>query len=251
MTQQAVRAVALVVLLLAGCGCAAPSATPTPSRSTPPAATPCPFDIPGEWNGGNCLGSLPAGTSASLTFTPSLVYETPEAGWANVKDYPGNYVLLPPGEELAGINAGTSDYVAVFTRVYALSRACATERQLTSEQPQVGHSAAAIAREISTRTGVVGSDPKPVSVGNLEGYVVDLRIAPEWKGHCFFDSRPTVPIIGGLPPSDLIHVLQPSFSYRYYLLDRGGSTLAIEIQDAGVDDRASYDKFVQTFRFVE
>jgi hypothetical protein len=241
---------ALALALVTGCG-SGDGADPSGRTSTPTARAPepCRFNVAGEWNGGACAGDLPIGMGATRELRPRVVYRISEDGWTNVKDYPGNYVLLPPGGDVPGINAGTSDYLAVFTSVYPLRRRCATEEQLLSGQPRVERAAAGIAHELSDRPGVVGPDPQPVEIGTLKGFLVDLRIERGWTGHCFFDDRPTVPMIGGLPPSELIHVLQPGFSYRYYFLDHRGSTLAIEIQDTGRDDLDAYHEVVETFRF--
>ncbi len=49
-------------------------------------------------------------------FEPTLTYSVPE-GWSNMEDLPGNFLLLPPGSTLEGVNAGTSDYLGVYTSV--------------------------------------------------------------------------------------------------------------------------------------
>jgi hypothetical protein len=56
-------------------------------------------------------------------------------------------------------------------------------------------------------------------------------------------------MIGGRPPSDLLHVLEGRARYRDYFLDGPRSTIAIEINLADGDDPARFDRVVRTFQF--
>lgn len=234
----------------AGSGSTSTDSTAESSGTTPTEPTlPCPSNIPMEGHSDDCTGALPIGTATSDKFKPRVRFQISERGWIPINDTRNIFALLPPGGDFAGIDDGTSDKVAIYAPIYALSRRCANEGQLTAEQPGVGHTAEGIAQELSTRPGVTGSDPEPVSIGGLRGYVVDVRIDPHWTRTCFFSDVPTVPMIGRRSPSEVIQTLQPGFTYRYYFLDRTGSTLAIEVQDAGRDDRDWYSSLVDTFLF--
>lgn len=249
---------ALALLLTTGCTDTstaddrdrAPS-TPTPSASDTqepdtPAPPPCPFSEPGD--GDQCAGELPAGVSTTSAFVPRLTFSLPEAGWNNLDDVPYNYELIPPGPEYGDISEGTQDAIQVETGAYALNRRCASDRQVSRPHPGVGHDARAIAAELSHRPGVVGSDPRPVTVGSLEGYLIDTHIDPAWSTACgFSEGRPTVPMVG--TDHGFIHVLQAGFAMRYYFLDGPDGLLTIEIQDAYPRDVAGYDAVVETFRF--
>jgi hypothetical protein len=80
---------------------------------------------------------------------------------------------------------------------------------------------------------------------------MDLRMAADWKGTCFYAQTPVVQLIGGVPPSGLDHPLVPGLTMRLYLLARDDTTLAVEIDDfaqgAHLD---AYSKVVETMRFV-
>ena len=60
-------------------------------------------------DGGACLGAIAAGRHTTTRFQPELTYMVP-AGWSNLEDYKGNYLLVQRAARLAGVNAETSDY---------------------------------------------------------------------------------------------------------------------------------------------
>jgi hypothetical protein len=226
-----------LVLAVSGCATASPSATAgggasepasapsstAPSEST--AATPWPHCLAEDR--GNCLGPLPAGTYTTVQFQPPITYTVPAGGWSNFEDHLGNFLLVPPGFDLAGVDTGGSDYIGIYASVLAANVDC-TE----SEQPNVGRTAAALAAEFAQRPGLTTTTPTPVSVGGLQGLVLDIRLADGWTQTCFYSGgSPVVPLIRGVRPSDLDSPIGPAFIMRLYLLDRSGSTLAIELGD--------------------
>lgn len=252
---------AVSAALLAACSSAGstdtePSARTTSSRSSTPtqassssttaAALPCPSNVPMEGHSDDCTGSLPIGMNTSA-FRPRVEFRIDDRGWIPVIDERSNLTLLPPGGDFAGLDDGTSDKVAIYGPVHALSRRCAVKGQITTEPTGVGHTAQAIAHELSTRPGVIGTDPRAITVGGLQGYLVDLRLDPHWTRTCFFNDVPSVPMIGA---PQVTHLLQPGFVLRYYFLDHSGATLAIEVTKVGTDDLDPYAAFVGTFRFA-
>jgi hypothetical protein len=196
--------------------------------------------------GGACLGPLEAGTYETSVFEPQITYLVPE-GWANYEDLPGNFLLVPPGDDLAGVNAGTSDYIGVYSSIATADAGC--EEQAA---PGVGTSPSEIAAELTGRLGLTTTAPSPVSVGGLDGVVFDIRLAEDWSDVCpFAPDLPLVPLIIGVPPSSLHHVMIPELTLRLYLLDRSGSTLAIEVNDAsdGGQNLDGYSSIVDQFTF--
>jgi hypothetical protein len=228
-----------LVLAVSGCAAGSPSATPgdgaserastppstAPSESKTPRATPWPHCLADY--GGDCLGPLPAGTYTTVRFQPPITYTVPAGGWSNFEDLPGNFLLVPPGFDLAGVDPGGSEYIGIYASVLAANIDC-TE----SEQPNVDRTAAALAAEFSLRPGLTTTTPTPVSVGGLQGMVLDIRLADDWTQTCPYSGGNSVmPLIRGVPPSDLDHPIGPGVVVRLYLLDRSGSTLAIELDD--------------------
>jgi hypothetical protein len=56
-------------------------------------------------------------TYKTLMFEPELTYRVPAPGWHNWEDIRGNFLLVPPGNDLSGVDAGTADYLGVYTSV--------------------------------------------------------------------------------------------------------------------------------------
>ena len=236
------------LLLLTACGGGAGSATAerpadqaTPSSSSPSAPR-CPNP-----HGGDCLGPLEPGTYTTRTFTPALTYTVP-AGWANFEDLRGNFLLVPPGGTNEGVDAGTSDYIGVYTSAAAL-RGCES-----GPAPGVGTTPADIAAEIDRNPGLDVTAPAPVEVGGLSGLVLDVKITSGFTGGCDLEpGQPrVVPILKGQFPSDFEHGVVGQFTIRLYLLGRGNETLSIEVDDqpggTGLED---YAAVVEQFNFAE
>jgi hypothetical protein len=260
-TDRLVRAVAGTALLLAvsGCASASPSATPgggasepasasptaIPSESTSPTASTRPY-CPVPYHG-ECLGPISAGTYTTVQFLPPITYTVPDGGWFNSEDLPGLFTLIPPGFGVdLDSNEATGDSIGIATSVVAANADCAE-----SEQPGVGHTAAALAAEFAQRPGLTTTTPTPVSVGGLQGLVLDIRLADGWTQTCFYSGgNPVVPLISGVPPSDLDYPIGPGFIMRLYLLDRPGSTLAIELGDkSGGTHLDAYSAIVDELHF--
>ena len=192
--------------------------------------------------GGLCLGTVGAGTYSTQIFTPDLTYTVPD-GWSNWEDTPGNFLLVPPDNTLEGVNAGTSDFIGVYTQIAASTYECDQKADTT-----VGTSPKDIADFFTSASDLVSTSPTPVSVGGLSGYAVDVRQA-EGKGiQC--DQWFLVPTFVGQGPSVLTHSTLPGMVVRQYLLDYNNATLVVEVVDLSGGSRLdAYDKVVKQFVF--
>jgi hypothetical protein len=231
-----------MAMLLGACG--GPSnpsaATPTPSalKSESPSPTLSPFPVcPNPNGGGACLGKLVAGTYTTVGFHPQITYQVP-AGWSNFEDLPGNFLLIPPRGRLSGVDPGTSDFIGIYAHITAEPPKCSGPASNVAETP------AAIAAFISRQHGLVVTKAKPVSVGGLNGLLIDVSLAKGSKGSkggC---------VIVGLAPSGLEHGPVPGGVMRLYLLDNNGMTLAIEVTDVSAGRHLEeYAKVVKDFQF--
>jgi hypothetical protein len=96
----------------------------------------------------------------------------------------------------------------------------------------------------------VSTTPESVTIGGLSGLVMDISMAPDWTGTCFYSSEPGVQLMGGVAPSEFDHSVVGGLAMRLYLLDRGDSTLAIEIGDfSGGANLDAYAAIVEQFEF--
>jgi hypothetical protein len=241
-----------MVLALAACS-AQPSSSieATPSMaayvSASPTATPRPPTCPNQ-EGGPCLGTLTAGAYSTRIFLPLITYTVPN-GWQNLEDLPGNFLLVPPGYDLAGVNEGRSEMIGIYSNTVASVRECRVDGEPAVEMPGVAHTPKAIADEFAIRPGVVSTTAKPASVGGLSGFVVDLTMADGWDGICF--NAIYVPLINGLAPSGFDHGLSPHETMRLYLLTTASGVLAIEVRDYSAGAHLdAYSKVIDQIQFA-
>lgn len=198
---------------------------------------------------GACLDTLTAGTYTTDAFEPGLTYTMPE-GWQNLTDLQGEVFFLAPGQSVEGVNAGGSEYIGVYTSVRALNRRCRTEAEASSDEPGVARTPEALAAEFEARPGLITTEPQAVTIGGLSGLVMDISMAADWRGTCFYLDELAVQLLGGVAPSEFEHGILHRLTMRLYLLERGDSTLAIEIDDysdgAHLDE---YSEIVEQFEF--
>jgi hypothetical protein len=215
------------------------SVTSTTAASTkPPAHCPDPDRY--------CLGKLAAGTYKTAVFRPNITYRVP-AGWTNSEDEPFGFLLLPPGGTLSGVDAGTSDFVGVYSSVAAPNGGC---RPGTA--PHVGRSVSDLAAWMTAHPGLTATRPRPVSLGRYKGVVLDIRMKKGWTKTCpYSHGRPTVPLIHGVHfARGLDHNMDPGTAIRLYLLKELNRALAIEIDDlSGGKHLATYSQVVEAMTF--
>jgi hypothetical protein len=246
--------IALAAPLVVGCSAASDPATttaPTASDSPPvasssaaaetpkPTQSPCPNP-----EGQACLGRLAAGTYTTQIFHPTLTYTVP-AGWKNYEDTPGNFLLVPPHGNLPGVNAGTSDFIGIYTSV-APPKGCEI-----GVEPGVLATVAGYRGWAKRQPGFRNPRFRPVKVGGLSGIVADLRLARGWTKTCIYsDGLPVQPLITGLGISFLDHNVLPGQVTRLYLLDYLQGALAIEVVDIkDAHHLPDYSQLVQKLRF--
>jgi hypothetical protein len=234
----------LVVIALSAAACSGKTGVgePTPSASSP---SPTPTECPNPNNGGACLGPIAAGTYTTTKFQPAITYTVP-SGWANFEDLVGNFLLVPPGGNLPGVDADTSDFIGVYATV-AAPNGCEQ-----GAAPSVGLKVTDIARWMNQNPGLDTTEPRSITVGGLRGVVLDIRMTAGWKKTCSYaeDGHPLVPILVGSLSTYLDHNVSGRHATRLYLLDNGGTALAIEVVDiSGGSHLNGYSRVVETMRF--
>lgn len=240
-------------------GCSSGGVAASTSASISPTSTSTPSPIPTvsasllpecpNTEGGSCLGPLTPGTYTTTKFQPTLTYRVP-ARWGNFEDLSGNFLLVPPGFHLSGVDAGTSDYIGVYTSIQAEAPKC------PGPAPGVGLTTTAIANWIRAQPDLEVTPPRPVSVGGLPGVVLDVSLVKGFKPYknVGFDLKGRC-LIMGVIPSGFEHGVSPGETMRLYLLEYAdplltGKTLAIEIVDlSGGGHLDAYSAVVERFRF--
>ena len=179
-----------LTLALAACTSSPAAATPVGSSSgavqppsLPPASSPAPSaSAPTRLAG--VAKRLDAGTYVYDQAQPNVTLEVPDH-WYLSEAMPRHFGLHPED-----VSVDESVRIWFDMRVASTDPAC-------PEVPQagVGHSAGDLVRAFTTNPGIAASAPKPFSVGGLDGQVLDVGLAPDWKQACpFTDNVPSVPL---------------------------------------------------------
>jgi hypothetical protein len=220
------------------------TSTSTAASSTPTAAVPvtspstddgststavgadCPNPEGGPRN--TCLGDITAGVHQTTTFDPHLTYEVPE-GWSNMEDLPGNFLLLPPGSTLAGVNPETSDFLGVYSSVGAPVQCDVDE----AVDRSVASTPQAMVDWLHTQPAIQVSTANEVTIGGLSGLQVDISLDDaNVDAACHDDLGSFALAFVGTGQSSLLHGVSPDYALRLAFLTSGDEVLAIELADA-------------------
>jgi hypothetical protein len=222
------------------------------SKSSSAASPPPPCPNP---EGGACVGPLLAGKLyESGVFDPMLTYEVPSKGWKNFEDLYGNFLLVPPGNDLEGVNAGTSDYIGVFRAVLPsklTSPKCGADWPLGTEP---GPTPREMLSYYRSQRNLVVSNVQEVEVGSRAGVVMDLEAAPDMPlDHCREGSTEVEvnSVISGVEGSSFDHGVIRRMTMRLYLLKDDERVMGIEITDihAAPATVRSMSRVVGSFQF--
>jgi len=124
-----------------------------------------------------------------------------------------------PGQFGLALLENDGPCLCVWRDVRAAAKSCAEE-----PEPGVGSSAADIVQWLAAQEGLDTSEPQLVTIGGLNGYVVDVRMSKDWIHACpFINGKPTFPThVGTSPLSETVFWgAEDGSSQRYYLLDLG------------------------------
>jgi len=140
-----------------------------------------------------------------------------------MEDLAGNFLLLPPGATLAGVDASTSDYLGVYSSV-APPSLC------------TGNASTTVPNTFDGLVGYIENNPQltvtnvhDISIGGLTGTEMDIAMKPG-KGDGCVDGV-WVDLYVGLRPSSLVHSAVEGLDLRVALLHNGDATLAVEMDD--------------------
>ena len=183
-----------------------------------------------------------------------LAYEVP-AGWG--MDYiPPTWDELSQRQHLAllRLSAPDSDAIKVYSSVYASSPVQTSGKPAPACRESgigIAQTPSAVATWLATIPGLVVGTPAPITVGGLDGAMVDVSLVPGWTIQCGSfsyegETPPTAPIYDDEPlrtfaeleGGDMVTVTDGNRA-RYMLLDGGDEhplLIVIEATDASWDD---------------
>lgn len=209
-------------LALSGCG-GAPAVSPSPLEPTAVPATASPTTSEPECpypDGDMCRGPLAAGGRyTSQLFVPGLSL-TVGAGWDNTIDNPTEYQIMRSGTDGQPSPSG----IYLFRNVAIQAATCEDK-----PEPGIGGTPAEMAAYLSNHVGLITTEPETVSVGGLDGVMIELALAPSWTQTCHYsEGQPNVPLFWGTDvESGLEWSAGPGWQDRFYILamPAGGNVL--------------------------
>ena len=190
--------------------------------------------LTGDWDHTN-LGPLAPGRHLATPIRPfgggttGSFYYTVPAGWKEEVESPSVFAISGPDP-------------AVLTRISVMSNVIpATEDQNCDGHAvaDVGRTPTEVAAWLATQTGLVVTQPTPVTIGRLErigrldGVMVDVSVARNWNEPCTSVPQPgtSVTTFVDAASGDQGPVIGGEARARYFLLDRGdGQTLLIDVE---------------------
>ena len=216
--------VPLTLIASAGCTSTENQLSVPPSSATPGvrvlAASDC-LESP-------CQGLLEPGAYRATLFDPAIDFEVTSPGWT--WDYygtsrSGNFRLV--ADESHELPYGSDGIY------FLLDPAIASSDCKEVEEPGVGRSVGDIVAWLESAQGLALSEPKPVTVGGLDGVQLDLRLDPAWKKTCdFSEGLPAVPLVIRRADVGGYHLaIFPDMSMRWYILDSGDGAMIVDIDD--------------------
>ena len=130
---------------------------------------------------------LEPGDYTSQVFETPVTFKVPEA-WKIFEDEPGQFGLARM--------ANDGPPLFILRDIDAAAAGCSLHTD-----PGVGRGAADLTRWLASHKGLVTTKPVPVTVGGLDGYMVDVSLDPSWTKVCSaITPVPSVMTIMGSPP---------------------------------------------------
>lgn len=221
MNRMLLASLALVVLLSVACSSTGDTSTGATSPSASPevqvlAAADCPtFD---------CGGPLEPGRYQAQYGDPTVAFEIASPGWTWY--YSGNLALV--GDEFHAGLLYPSDGIYFLRDPAIASQDC----EETAEKG-VGRSVEDLVAWLEAAPGLSVSEPTPVTVGGLDGTMLDLQLDPAWTEGCpFSEGLPTVPLIfRGTDVGGYHWGIAPDQSMRWYLLETEDGVIIVDVED--------------------
>jgi len=204
-----------------------------------------------------CLGELDTGTYQSQYFVPrldpgatwepdfgGLMYTVPE-GWANSNDGPDSFELVPAAEMPPVSESDRLRNIGVFRQPSAMTQdgPCSDE-----VEPGVGRTVDDLVAWLQTVSGLVTTEPTPITINGRSGQTLDISLDPSWTATCEGESERLLTYLNpGLAVGEDQRV-------RLILLDLGETdVVAIGVWTR---DQSTFDDFiseamqvVESFRF--
>ncbi len=212
------------------------SAAPSPAASSSPSTAPSASAAFPAWFTPSELptgaGILPAGTSTTRSYKPGTSFTVPE-GWVNDLDESIGYGLFPDSK------ANETEYASsgeIANGIFIVS--VESPYFYCEAWEKTGGTAAERAAFLVASEAFAVSEPVDVTIGDLTGKQVDMRVDPNWTATC-----------PGDPPGSSL----ADWRHRVTFLDTPGGVIAIAVGSKHAPDHEAFlaeaMPVVESFKF--
>ncbi len=140
----------------------------------------------------------------------------------NAEDLPGNFLLYREEDPQDGFVGGS--YIGIFTDA-RIPDGCEE-----GADPTIGNDPADLVAWYRGHDGLATSRPRRVTVGGLQGLLVDVPLRKNYRGTCpWSEGYPVVPVIIGSGVSELFHVSLHEIHVRLLVLRWKNANVTIEL----------------------
>jgi hypothetical protein len=176
-------------------------------------------------------------------FAPVITYTVPD-GWFNNQDIGGHFDLWPVNTDVLSPTysfdtlSGDTRAIGIFEGL-AIPDGC--EQQ---PDPSVDRTVGAMTQWLTSHPGLVTSQPEPVTIGGLEGVLIDVSLDPAWTQTCpWSQGQPVVQILVDGIPNGFAAGIDPGKPVRLYLLEHATGVIVIDVSASNrgpsIDDLAA------------
>jgi hypothetical protein len=212
------------VLVLASCSRGTesdpPSSTPASASELPEVTILAASDCPEL----TCQGPLGLGAYRSTILDPTIEFEITSVGCTY--DYSaGGFRLLA--------DTSHEDLYSPDGIYFLHDPAIASQDCEEAREPGVGRSVRDVVEWLEAAPGLAISEPTPVTISELDGMQLDLKLDPKWNRTCFWSNGlPAVPLIfRGTAIGGYNWAMLPDLSMRWYVLGSADGVIVVDIED--------------------
>lgn len=177
-----------------------------------------------------CQGPLEPGEYrweyGSTPNEPTIAFTVREPGWKWL--YGGGGLHIVADDTPSEGELYSSDGIYFFRDPAIASQDCEE-----AEERGVGRSVDDLVAWLEAAPGLTVSEPTPVTVGGLEGAMLDLKLDPAWTETCFFsEPLPAVPLIfRGGDLGGYHWAIVPDQLMRWYILETEDGVIIVDLED--------------------
>jgi len=160
-------------------------------------------------------------------FQPVITFTIPD-GWFNNSDTAGRFELGPVNTDPLSATY-SADTLSHDKRVIQIDENLAIPDGCSQQpDPSVDRTIEAMTQWLTSHPGLVTTQPEPVTIGGLDGVVIDISLDPAWTETCpWSQEQPVVEFLVDGTPAGFADAIEPGKPQRLYLLQHSTGVVFI------------------------